>query len=35
MIEARDELAVCIYENAIFAIGGFGGSCIKLISIYK
>lgn len=25
MIEARDELAVCMYENAIFAIGGFGG----------
>jgi hypothetical protein len=30
MIEARDELAICAYENAIFAIGGFGGSCIIL-----
>lgn len=28
MLETRDELAVCFYENAIFAIGGFGGQCI-------
>lgn len=35
MIEARDELAVCIYENAIFAIGGFGGTCIKYIYVYS
>ncbi|CAD8103312.1 unnamed protein product [Paramecium sonneborni] len=37
MIEARDELAVCMYENAIFAIGGFGGqfnTCLKTVEVF-
>ena len=33
MIEARDELAICAYENAIFAIGGFGGSCNNYLNL--
>lgn len=35
MNETRDELAVCIYDQLIFAIGGFGGICILYFIISK
>ncbi|KAM3139361.1 hypothetical protein pb186bvf_008581 [Paramecium bursaria] len=38
MTEQRDELAISMYDNVIFAIGGFGGqfnTCLKTVEIFQ